>query len=90
MPHTPAPWSLKRLSQQTLLVIGPDGAEVIAAINGPDPDPNAGVIVEAPAMVQALLGLTPLGHTPDGGVIVGPVGWQQAQDVLRRIQQAGA
>ena len=43
---------------------------------------DARLIAAAPELLAALKGLTQIGTTPDGGIIVGPRGWEVAQRCL--------
>jgi len=38
-------------------------------------------------LVAALLGLTPISKTPDGGIVIGPRGWALAMAALAKTRQ---
>ena len=89
--HTPGPWEYNacshgffvsapkyRTSRQRMYV-----ADVsLMSANGEECEANARLIAAAPELLSALKGLTQIGTTPNGGIIVGPRGWEVAQRCL--------
>ena len=55
---TPAPWMQKRVNADLIMIRGPaqpDGAcETVAAVDGPNAEPNAALITAAPIMANAI------------------------------------
>ncbi|MCR4338254.1 MAG: hypothetical protein NUW01_00045 [Gemmatimonadaceae bacterium] len=84
--HTPGPWYVGDVME----ILAGDPAQPDLVAEMPDDDPqslaDARLIAAAPALLAALGGLTQIGTTPDGGIIVGPQGWQIARAAIRQAR----
>lgn len=97
--HTPGPWiedgeeDPRELAADFggIVIVTANGGDAatftaVAVGSGPEAEANARLIAAAPDMLKALVMLTQLDTTPDGGVVIEPVGWAIAQDVLAKVR----
>lgn len=94
--HTPGPWKVITGAVYRQSPTRFDGFPIPIAHmdreigNGTAPverDANARLIAAAPQLLEALEGLTQLGMTADGGIIIGPQGWSLARAAIAAAKE---
>mgnify|MGYP001617181917 CR=1 FL=1 len=85
--HTPGPWHIGPMQKDGASYIQTQHGDALGYVFlGPYPEagPNARLIAAAPELLQALRALTEIGQTPDGGIILGPQGWDIARAAIAK------